>query len=147
MPAKKGNYFTQMAQKANQALVYARIDKLVNSEATHVKAYATVNLGGSFSVHGVRVVDGQKGLFVKMPQTSYKKHDGTMGYQDVFHPTTADARAELNARVLEAYQQKLAEDPTQAAASPGRNFNLLEDVDPDDPFADLGPEPPFDMGM
>ena len=62
-------------------------------------------------------------------------------------PTTADARAEVNARVLEAYQQKLAEDPTQAAASPGRNFNLLEDVDPDDPFADLGPEPPFDMGM
>lgn len=147
MPDKKGNYFKQMAQKANQAIVYARIDKLVNSDATHVKAYATVNLGGAFSVHGVKVVDGQKGLFVRMPQNSYQKRDGTMGYQDVFHPTTADARAELNARVLEAYQQKLAEDPTQAAASPGRNFNLLEDVDPDDPFADLEPEPPFDMGM
>lgn len=147
MPAKKGNYFTQMAQKANQAIVYARIDKLVNSEATHVKAYATVNLGGAFSVHGVKVVDGQKGLFVKMPQTSYKKHDGTMGYQDVFHPTTADARAELNAKVLEAYQQKLAEDPNQAASGPGRNFGILDGVDPDDPFADFGPEPPFDMGM
>lgn len=95
----------------------------------------------------MKVVDGQKGLFVKMPQNSYQKRDGTMGYQDVFHPTTADARAELNARVLEAYQQKLAEDPTQAATSPDRNFNLLEDVDPDDPFADLEPEPPFDMGM
>ena len=137
MPAKKGSYFSQMAQKANQALVYARIDK----------AYATVNLGGSFSVHGVKVVDGQKGLFVRMPQTSYKKHDGTMGYQDVFHPTTADARAELNAKVLEAYQQKLAEDPSQAATGPGRSYGILDGADPDDPFADFGPEPPFGMEM
>ncbi len=147
MPAKKGNYFTQMAQKANQALVYARIDKLVNSETTHVKAYATVNLGGSFSVHGVKIVDGQNGLFVRMPQNSYKKRDGTMGYRDVFHPTTADARAELNAKVLEAYQQKLAEDPNQAASGSSRNFGIMEALDPDDPFADFGPEPPFDMEM
>ena len=63
MPEKKVSYFTEMARTANQALVYARIDNLVNSDATHVKAYATVNLGGSFSVHGVKVVDSQKGLF------------------------------------------------------------------------------------
>ena len=79
MPEKKVSYFTEMARTANQALVYARIDNLVNSDATHVKAYATVNLGGSFSVHGVKVVDSQKGLFVQMPQTSYKK-DGKITY-------------------------------------------------------------------
>lgn len=143
MPEKK-SYYAELASKANQALVYARIDRLVNSSSTHVKAYATVNLGGAFSVHGVKVVDSINGLFVQMPQTSYKKHDGKVAYTDVFHPTTADARAEINARVLEAYQQKIAEDPSQAAVLPEPQFAVIDDVDPDDPF---GNQLPFDMSM
>ena len=142
MPEKK-SYYAELASKANQALVYARIDRLVNSSSTHVKAYATVNLGGAFSVHGVKVVDSVNGLFVQMPRTSYKK-DGKVAYSDVFHPTTADARAEINARVLEAYQQKIAEDPSQAAVPPEPQFAVIDDVDPDDPF---GSQRPFDMSM
>lgn len=143
MPEKK-SYYAELASKANQALVYARIDRLVNSSSTYVKAYATVNLGGAFSVHGVKIVDSVNGLFVQMPQTSYKKHDGKVAYTDVFHPTTADARAEINARVLEAYQQKIAEDPSQAAVPPEPQFAVIDDVDPDDPFSN---QLPFDMSM
>lgn len=143
MPEKK-SYYAELASKANQAIVYARIDRLVNSSSTHVKAYATVNLGGAFSVHGVKVVDSVNGLFVQMPQTSYKKHDGKVAYTDVFHPTTADARAEINTRVLEAYQQKIAEDPSQVAVPPEPQFAVIDDVDPDNPF---GSQLPFDMSM
>ena len=143
MPAKK-SYYAELASKANQALVYARIDRLVNSSSTHVKAYASVNLGGAFSVHGLKVVDSINGLFVQMPQTSYKKQDGKVAYTDVFHPTTADARAEIKARVLEAYHQKIAEDPSQAAAPPEPQYAVIEDADPNDPF---GSQLPFDMSM
>ena len=146
MPEKKVSYFTEMARTANQALVYARIDKLVNSDATHVKAYATVNLGGSFSVHGVKVVDSQKGLFVQMPQTSYKK-DGKITYQDIFHPTTAAAREEINKRVLEAYQQKIAETYGQTPVPEGGEYPIMNDVDPENPFGGQDIQTAMDMGL
>ena len=127
--------------------IKVRISRLNLNPNNPVKAYASATLENGYAVHGLKVCSGQNGLFVRMPQNSYKKRDGTMGYRDVFHPTTADARAELNAKVLEAYQQKLAEDPSQAASGSSRNFGIMEALDPDDPFADFGPEPPFAMEM
>ena len=88
-------------QKRSTPNISARIDRLVDYENSKVKAIASVNIGGAFAIHGLRVIDSQKGLFVQMPQNSFQK-DGKTEYSDIFHPVTAEARSELNSKVLEA---------------------------------------------
>ena len=86
--------------------IKVQIDRMVDYKDSKVKAVASANIGGAFAVHGIRVVDSQKGLFVQMPSNSYQK-DGKTKYNEVFHPITADARTELYNAVLSAYEQRL----------------------------------------
>ena len=97
-----------MSEKNN---ISVRIDRMVDSTNSKVKAVASVTIGGAFAVHGIKVIDSQKGLFVQMPQSSYEK-GGQKHYTDQFHPITANAREELNAAVLDAYEQKLEQSDT-----------------------------------
>lgn len=105
---------TTKKQKSDYPSISARIDRLVSYENTKVKAIASVNIGGAFAIHGLRVIDSQKGLFVQMPQNVFQK-GGKTEYSDIFHPVTSEARNALNDKVLEAYEQKLSE--TQAEDS------------------------------
>lgn len=98
----------QKEQKKAVPTITARIDRLVNQEDSSIKAYASVNIGGAFAVHGIKVIDSVKGIFVSMPSNRYKK-DGKVEYSDICHPITADARNELIDRVTEAYEAKLSE--------------------------------------
>lgn len=102
-----------MAKKKEQKQplpnITARIDRLVDQEDSNIKAYASVNIGGAFAVHGIKVIDSVKGLFVSMPSNGYKK-DGKMQYSDICHPITAKARNELIDKVTEAYEAKLSEE-------------------------------------
>ncbi len=52
------------------------------------------------AIRGIRVVDGEKGLFVAMPQTQ----DRNKEFHDVAFPLNADLRKELNRVVLDAYE-------------------------------------------
>lgn len=80
----------------------ARIN-LVNSKSSLV-AFATITLDGSLVVKGLKVINGNKGLFVSMP--SSEGHDGKF-YDDVF-PITKDLRNEINDAVLDAYEDEVA---------------------------------------
>jgi DNA-binding cell septation regulator SpoVG len=51
-------------------------------------------------IRGVRVVDGEKGLFVSMPQS--KDKDDV--YHDVAFPINGDLRKELTKAVLDKYE-------------------------------------------
>lgn len=86
-----------------------RIDRMVDYENSSVRAIASANIGGAFAIHGIKVIDSQKGLFVSMPQSSYQDRDGNTKYSDIFHPITAEARTGLKDAVLDAYETKLAE--------------------------------------
>lgn len=97
----------------NIPTIQARIDHVTGYEK--VKAFASANIGGAFAIHGLRVVDGEKGLFVAMPSTSFQR-DGKTEYQETFHPVSGEARKALNDAVLEAYEQKLAEEQTEDEA-------------------------------
>jgi len=76
-----------------------------------LKAFATVTFDNSFVVRGLRIVSGDKGLFVAMP--SRKLPDGTR--RDVAHPINAQTREYLEKKVLEAYEAKLKEGPSASA--------------------------------
>ena len=50
-------------------------------------------------VHDIKVIDGDKGLFVAMP--SRKASDGE--YKDIAHPITSATRQLLQNAIIEAY--------------------------------------------
>ena len=92
--------------------IKARIDKLLSDGK--VRAIASVSLDGQFVVKGLRVVDGNKGLFVSGPQSSYKDKDGKVRYQDQFYPVSNAGKADLEKAVLDAYSQKLSQAQSQS---------------------------------
>ena len=96
--------------------VEARIDRMVDGDLK-TKAYASATIGGAFAVHGIRVIESDKGRFISMPQESYKKN-GETKYNDTFHAITAEARTALVEAVNDAYEQKLQEQQEQKSDAP-----------------------------
>jgi stage V sporulation protein G len=67
----------------------------------NIKAYASVSLDNEFVVKGIKVLEGEKGIWVGMP--SRKTKDGS--FQDVFHPVSKEARDKIVNAVLKAYRE------------------------------------------
>jgi len=66
-----------------------------------MKAIVSVTLNDMFVIHDVKVVEGQKGLFVAMP--SRKTPDGE--FRDIAHPINTSAREIIQSAVLDAYEK------------------------------------------
>ena len=94
-------------QEAPAPQIEARIDRMVDGDYK-TKAYASVTIAGAFAVHGLRVIETDKGRFISMPQESYKKNGETV-YNDTFHAVTAEARTALVDAVNDAYERRLQE--------------------------------------
>lgn len=103
--------------EAPKELITVRIDRLVDKPDSSLLAIASINIADSFAVHGIKVMEGEKGLFVSMPSNSYTDRNGNTQYVDICHPITAVARTGLIDKVVDAYHQKVFEE--QAAAQKG----------------------------
>lgn len=57
-------------------------------------------------VHDIKVIEGEKGLFIAMP--SKKALDGE--YRDIAHPINSDTRNRIQSMILEKYEQALTEE-------------------------------------
>jgi stage V sporulation protein G len=68
-----------------------------------LRGFANVTFDNAFVVRGMKIIQGSSGYFVSMP--SRKRPDGT--HQDIAHPVNKDMRAEIERRVLEAYEVEL----------------------------------------
>ncbi|WP_022670567.1 septation regulator SpoVG [Hippea alviniae] len=66
-----------------------------------LKGFATVIFDNEFVVRDLKIISGQKGLFVAMP--SRKMKDGS--FKDVAHPLNNDMRQRLEKAVLEEYEK------------------------------------------
>ena len=80
---------------------------LVRGEEEKLKAYANITIDNTFVVTGLRIVNGEKGLFVSYP--SRRMADGT--YKDIAHPLDNTTRRIIEDKVLAAYKAKLEEPP------------------------------------
>lgn len=87
--------------------IEVRIDRILSGEGK-TKAFASATIANAFAIHGIRVIDSDKGIFIAMPQESYTKN-GEKKYSDTFHAVTAEARTALINAVDTAYAQKLEE--------------------------------------
>lgn len=106
MATKKPTNTKAAAQKTP---LTAKIDRMIERENATVKAYASVNLGGEFVIKDIAVVDGQKGMFARMPFRSYKGANGDTKYSDIAFALTDSARQSINDAVLGAYREALEE--------------------------------------
>lgn len=95
--------------------ISVRIDKLFCDENKKLKAFASANIG-PFAVHGIRVFENDKGMFINMPSNSYTDAQGNKQYEDVFHPVTREGRDLLVKNVLDAYNQALEQAQTNRQA-------------------------------
>ena len=76
-----------------------------NKDDDKLKAFATITINDCFVVTDLKVIKGQKGLFVAMP--SKKKKDGT--FKDVAHPLNNETRRLIEDKILFAYEEVLHE--------------------------------------
>ena len=104
MATKKTNNATK-----SKIPVSAKIDRMIERENATVKAYASVNLGGEFVIKDIAIVDGQKGMFARMPFRSYKGANGDTKYSDIAFALTDSARQSVQDAVLGAYREALEE--------------------------------------
>ena len=77
----------------------------VVSKDSKMKAVVSVTFDQSFGVHDIKVIEGEKGLFIAMP--SKKTPDGE--YRDVAHPINGEMRAKLQDAIIEEYWHALSE--------------------------------------
>lgn len=70
-----------------------------------MKAVVSITLEDVFVVHDIKVIEGDKGLFIAMP--SKKAADGE--YRDIAHPINSETREMIQGIVLSAYEKALLE--------------------------------------
>ena len=124
-------------KKAPMPRINAKIDNLVDND-TNLRAFASVTVGGAVAIHGLRVMDSKKGLFVSMPSYSYEDHNGETKYADYAHPISKEARDAINTKVLDAYEQALEESQSE---NEGENYSDSEDEESEYGSEDYDSEP------
>lgn len=77
-----------------------RIRRLEGSNK--MKAIVSITIDDEFVLHDIKVVDGEKGLFIAMP--SKKTADGE--YRDIAHPIKTETRNRIQKMILERYAQE-----------------------------------------
>ncbi len=68
-----------------------------------MKAVVSITIENEFVVHDIKVIEGEKGLFIAMP--SRKASDGE--YRDIAHPISSSTREQLSNLILQKYQEEI----------------------------------------
>ncbi len=84
-----------------------RVRKL--SKEGKMKAIVSITIDNVFVVHDIKVIEGEKGLFIAMP--SKKATDGE--YRDIAHPINSATRDSIQKIIMEKYEQALLEPDTE----------------------------------
>ena len=68
-----------------------------------LKAVVSITIDDEFVVHDIKVIEGEKGLFIAMP--SKKAVDGE--YRDIAHPINSGTRERIQTTILNKYEESL----------------------------------------
>lgn len=106
--------------------IQVKVNVLSNSE-NKVKAMASVIFDNVFIVTGIKVVEGQNGVFISMPQRKTASGE----YKDVCFPLTADFRKEISCEIIDEYNKEVAKNQNNMV----ENYNSYEFMNSDElPF-------------
>ena len=70
-----------------------------------MKAVVSITIDNEFVVHDIKVIEGEKGLFIAMP--SKKSNDDE--YRDIAHPINSQTRETMQRIILESYEKAMSE--------------------------------------
>ena len=70
-----------------------------------MRAVVSITIDDVFVVHDIKVIEGEKGLFIAMPRR--KASDGE--YRDIAHPINSETRDKIQSLILEKYQEVASE--------------------------------------
>lgn len=76
--------------------------RVTNKENSKMKGIASILIDDCFAIHDIRIIEGEKGLFVAMPS----RKTATGGYRDIAHPITTECRKLCEDAILEAYNKE-----------------------------------------
>ena len=76
-----------------------------------MKAIVSITFDDEFVVHDIKVIEGEKGLFIAMP--SKKASDGES--RDIAHPINSNTRNRIQSPILESHEKALLEPETEGA--------------------------------
>lgn len=70
-----------------------------------MKAIVSITLDNEFVVHDIKVIEGDKGLFIAMPS----RKSGNGEYRDIAHPINSETRDHIQKIILENYEKAVEE--------------------------------------
>lgn len=70
-----------------------------------MKAVVSITIDQEFVVHDIKVIEGDRGLFIAMP--SKRTADGE--FRDIAHPINSETRENIQKIILESYEKSLLE--------------------------------------
>ena len=76
-----------------------------------MRAIVSITLDNEFVIHDIKVIEGEKGLFIAMP--SRKAADGE--YRDIAHPINSATRDRIQTIILDKFQEVMDAEPEEAA--------------------------------
>ena len=71
----------------------------IEKEGSRMKGIASVVIDDCFAIKDIRIIEGEKGLFIAMPSRKYPNGE----YRDVAHPINAETRAMFEDAIIEEY--------------------------------------------
>ncbi len=71
-----------------------------------MKAVVSITIDNEFVVHDIKVIEGEKGMFIAMP--SRKTTDGE--YRDIAHPINSGTRDMIQSVILDKYATAVEEE-------------------------------------
>jgi stage V sporulation protein G len=80
-----------------------------------LKAFVSITFDNAFVVRGLKVIDGNTGLFVAMP--SRRRKDGE--FRDIAHPINNETRQMIEDAVLAEYERQLAAGGDESQSAEG----------------------------
>ncbi len=70
-----------------------------------MKAVVSITLDDEFVVHDIKVIEGEKGMFIAMPS----KPTANGEHRDTAHPINSTTRDNMQRIILEAYEKAASE--------------------------------------
>ena len=71
-----------------------------------LKAFVSIVLDNCFIISDIKIINGNKGLFISMP--SKKRKDGT--FRDIAHPLNSETRKAMEDVILNKYENIISEE-------------------------------------
>lgn len=76
-----------------------KIKKVSGDKFDRLRAYVDLTLDDSLVIHGLKLMQGEQGLFVAMPSRKMRNEE----YKDIVHPICSELRNDITKRVQDEY--------------------------------------------